>query len=100
MEPLSLSSLKKFIGFLKKKKKNKTVVHSVILSNASDFCCAVITGGLEVCLRSQKRKARKQADISFTQDPLMAGHLTSGTNVIYLVRIYLEESKGKLHLIL
>lgn len=64
MEPLSLSSIKKFIGFLKKK--NKTVVHSVILSNASDFCCAVITGGLEVCLRSQKRKGREQADISFT----------------------------------
>lgn len=68
MEPLSLSPIKKVTGFLKK------LVHSVILSNASDSCCAVITGGLEVSLRPEKRKAREQADIRLTQHPQMAGH--------------------------
>lgn len=73
IEPLSLSPVKKDTEFLKNK--NKTVALSVILPNTSDFCGAVRTeGGLEVCLRSKKRKAGEQADIRFIQPPQTEGH--------------------------
>lgn len=58
--------------------KKQTVASSVIMPNASDFCCAVITEGvLEIGFRPKKRKAGEQADTRFTSLPRWKGTLTS-----------------------